>query len=70
MSILRGASKAWWRYVAEVKRATSLKGFDYREEKMLWDFAEEGTIEQWDCISDEDLHGHSIAKFEPNGKGN
>jgi hypothetical protein len=69
MSILRGAGKAWWRYVSEVKRATSAQGFDYREQQMLWDFAEEGTLEQWDCISDDDVHGHSMAKLEPNSKG-
>ena len=55
--------------MSEVKRATTPDAFDFRREQMLWDFAEEDTLEHWDCISDHDMHGHSLAKLEPNGKG-
>ena len=70
MSFLRAARRVVGKYVSEVKRATTPGAFDYREEQMLWDFAEEETLQRWDCISDHDMHGHSVAKFEPNGKGN
>lgn len=69
MSFLRSASKAIGKYVAEVKKATTPAAFDYREQKVLWDFAEEDTLEQWECISDRDMHGHSMARLQHNGKG-
>lgn len=68
-SIVRAAKKAWGKYVADVKRATTPRAFDYREELMLWDFTEEGTLDRWDCISDKDIGGHSLAQFQPNGRG-
>ena len=69
MSIIRAAGRAWRKYLADVKKATTPSEFDYREQLVLWDFAEEDTLDQWECISDQDLHGHSMARLEPNGKG-
>lgn len=69
MSFLRSAGKALGKYVADVKKATTPAAFDYREQQMLWDFAEEDTLEQWECISDKDMHGLSMARLEHNGKG-
>lgn len=66
---MRAANKAWKKYVADVKRANTLRPFDLREELMLWDFTDEATFKQWDCISDTDMQGHSFARFHPNGKG-
>lgn len=69
MSILRAAGRAWKKYVADVKKATTPRAFDYREQLMLWNFSEEDTLKKWDCISDEEMGGKSFARFEPNGKG-
>ena len=69
MSIFRAARKALGKYVSEVKRVTTPRPFDFREELMLWNFAEEDTA-KWDCISDTDITGFSSAEFQPNRKGN
>lgn len=69
MSFLRALRTAFGKYVSEVKSATTPEAFDFRREQMLWDFAEEDSLEHWDCISDHDMHGLSLAKLEPNGKG-
>ena len=69
MSFVRAANKAWKKYVADVKSATELRPFDLKKELMLWDFKEEATFKQWDCIADSDMQGHSFARFQPNGKG-
>ncbi len=68
MSFFRGAKKALERYVAEVKRATTPRPFDFREELMLWNFTEEHTA-KWDCTSDSEIRGFSNAEFRPNRKG-
>lgn len=69
MSILRAARKAMLKYLQEVKTATTPRGFDFREELMLWNFEEPDTWKKWDCICDEDMGGLSLAAFKPNGKG-
>lgn len=69
MSFLRGARRALQKYVADVKKATTPRTFDYREELMLWNFVEEDEWKNWDCISDEDIGGSSTASIKPNGKG-
>lgn len=61
--------RALGRYWSEVKEATTLKGIDYREEKMLWDFRKEEAIKQWSCICDEEKGGYSRTAFGPNKKG-
>ena len=66
--MFRGAKKALERYLAEVKRVTTPRPFDFREELMLWDFTKEET-NNWDCISDNDIKGFSNAQFQPNRKG-
>ena len=66
---LRSAKKALEKYIADVKKATTPRGFDFRDELMLWNFTQEDTWKSWDCISDKDVKGNSIAQFEPNGKG-
>jgi len=56
-------------YLREVKRLTQPRSYDLAEELLLWDFRRAGTLEQWDCISDRDVKGNSIARLEYNGKG-
>ena len=70
MSFFRGASKALQRYAAEVRKASEydIQNF-FKEEVMLWDFSKPECMEQWDCICDYDIGGHSYATFEPNSKG-
>ena len=63
--LLRTARK----YLAEIKRATSLRSYDLREELVLWDFRKEETMQHWDCICDRDVKGNSTAALEPNGRG-
>lgn len=58
------------KYVAEVKRATTPGPFDYAEQLTLWDFTKRTALQQWICVSDEEINGFSRAKFEPNGRGN
>ena len=69
VKMLRGARKVLSRYIEEVKRATALRHYDYRETKMLWDFTKDDTLAGWDCICDQDTHGKSTAVLENNGKG-
>ena len=69
VEMLRGAKKALSRYIEEVKRATALRHYDYREAKVLWDFTKDNTLAGWDCICDQDIHGKSTALLENNGKG-
>ena len=68
--MLQSARRALFRYLSEVKRATTPRPYDFRDELMLWDFTEDGALTRWDCICDVDVHGHSTAALEPNGKGN
>lgn len=70
MALIRGAKKAWAKYLADVKKASQLRSFDYRESLMLWNFCEQDSLANWDCISDCDIGGYSNAHFEPNSKGN
>ena len=49
--------------------ATKPNLVDYRRELMLFDFTNEQTVENWDCLSDTDVEGLSTATFKPNGKG-
>lgn len=67
--MLQAARKAFSRYIAEVKRATALRHYDFRETKTLWDFTKNDVLAGWDCICDQDIHGHSTAVLETNGKG-
>ena len=67
--MLQAARRALLRYLSEVKRATTPRPYDFREELMLWDFTEDVALTRWDCICDEDVHGQSTAALEPNGKG-
>lgn len=57
------------KFLTEVRGATSNKVYDVTKEAVLWDFRKEGAVEQWDCITDKDVHGFSQASLEPNGKG-
>ena len=57
------------KFLTEVRGATSNKVYDVTKEAVLWDFRKEGAAEQWDCITDKDVHGFSQASLEPNGKG-
>ena len=57
------------RYVREVRKATSLRSYDVREELVLWDFRQPDALRDWDCICDRDIGGYSSASLEPNGKG-
>lgn len=61
--------RAVWRYLREVKDATTPRAADFKEHKLLWDFRDEEILRKWSCISDEDVGGLSKAKFKPNGKG-
>ena len=67
--MLQAARQALFKYLSEVKRATTPRPYDFGEELMLWDFTKDGTLTQWDCICDEDVRGHSTAALEQNGKG-
>lgn len=58
-----------WRFVREVRKATSLQSYDVREEVVLWDFRRSHSLREWNCISDKDMGGYSAASLEPNGKG-
>ena len=69
MSIIRAAKKAFEKYVADVKKATTPRAYNFKEDMMLWNFTQENTLREWECISDKDIHGHSVAQFEPNGEG-
>lgn len=68
-TMLQAARKALSRYLAEVKLATTPRIYDFREEMMLWDFTKDDVLARWDCICDKDVHGHSMADLESNGKG-
>ena len=57
------------KYVADVKKASQPRAFDYRESIMLWNFSDPETVNKWDCISDKDINGYSNAHFGPNRKG-
>ncbi len=61
--------RALQRYVAEVKHATSLRGYDFLQELVLFDFTKEDALNQWECISDKDIGGQSHAALQPNGQG-
>ena len=65
--MFRAARKALQKYVSEVKRVTTPRPFDFREELMLWNFEEDSA--KWDCISDTDIRGFSTAQFQANRKG-
>ncbi len=66
----RGARKAIERYIEGVKKATNpnTKTY-YKEDLMLWDFSKPEVVENWDCICDSDIGGHSHTTFELNSKG-
>ena len=57
------------RFITEAKRASTPRKYDYREELVLWDFRREGVLQEWSCLCDSDIKGHSRAVLEPNGKG-
>lgn len=57
------------RFIEEVRRASTPRAYDYREQLVLWDFRSEGSLQQWDCLCDGDEKGFSRAVLEPNGKG-
>lgn len=57
------------RYVAEVQSASSLVRDPSRREMMLWDFSKPQSVSQWDCVSDEEMGGHSEASFQGTDKG-
>ena len=67
--MLQAARRAISRYLSEVKRATTPRPDYLKEELVLWDFTEEDILSRWDCICDEDIHGHSTAALQFNGKG-
>lgn len=67
--MLHAARKALSRYLVEVRRATTPRSYDFRDEVMLWDFTKDEVLGSWDCICDEDVHGHSMATLKSNGKG-
>ena len=64
--MLRGL---WTKYWSGVKNATALRGVDYSEELMLWDFRREGAVRGWSCTSDKQNGGLSRAVFTSNRKG-
>ena len=57
------------RFIAEVRRASTPRAYDHREQLVLWDFRREGALQQWACLCDRDVKGFSRAVLEPNGKG-
>ena len=57
------------KYIADVKRATTPGSFNIAEELTLWDFTKRESLQHWTCRCDEEIDGHSKAKFEPNGEG-
>ena len=57
------------RYIAEVQSASSLVRDPSRREVMLWDFSKPQAVSQWDCLSDEEMGGHSEASFQSTDKG-
>lgn len=61
--------RALWKYWEGTKKATELRGVDYGEEKMLWDFRHEATVQGWACTSDKEYGGYSRAVFMPNKEG-
>ena len=58
--------RKWWQFALDLTKPNLV---DYRHELMLFDFTKERTLENWDCLSDTDVDGRSIATFKPNGKG-
>lgn len=66
--LLKGVRIVTSRYVREVKEVGEVKLGPHKE-LMLWDFTKENTLKHWDCISDADIDGHSLAVLEPNKRG-
>ena len=64
-AILSAARK----YIAEVQSASSFVRDTSRREKMLWDFSDPQSVEQWDCVSDAEMGGQSEASFQGSAKG-
>lgn len=56
-------------FLGQVQKATSLRGYDVREELVLWDFRQTETLNEWSCIGDKDIGGYSEVVLQPNGKG-
>ena len=56
-------------FLGQVQKATSLRGYDVREELVLWDFRQTEVMNEWSCIGDKDIGGYSEVLLQPNGKG-
>ena len=67
--MLQSMQRALQRYVAEVRHATTPRGYSFSHNLVLFDFTKEEVLTEWDCISDKDVGGRSHANLEINGKG-
>ena len=67
--MLQSMQRALQRYLAEVRHATTPRGYSFSQELVLFDFTKEEVLNQWDCISDKDVGGRSHANLGINGKG-
>ena len=67
--MLGSLKRAVQRYLAEVKHATTPRGYSFFQELVLFDFTKEGAVEKWDCISDKDIGGGSHSSLQLNGRG-
>lgn len=66
--MLRAAGRAVKKFLEDVQKATTPRGY-FHEELMLWDFTKEESLQKWVCICDKDIDGLSTASLESNGKG-
>ncbi len=67
--MLQSMQRALQRYVAEVRHATTPRGYSFSHNLVLFDFTKEEVLTEWDCISDKDVGGRSHANLGINGKG-
>ena len=68
-SMLHAVRQAAKKFVSQVKHASTPRGYSFKQELILWDFTNTGTIDAWDCMSDRDIGGQSFSSLQPNGKG-
>ncbi len=61
--------RALFKYIADVKKATTPGSFKLTDDLILWDFTKIDSLKHWTCRSDEEIGGHSRGKLEPNVEG-
>lgn len=67
--MLHAVRQAAKRFASQVKLASTPRGYSFRQELLLWNFTDDTTVGNWDCICDVDIGGQSLATLCPNGIG-